>query len=566
MTHPIPAAALTQHIAILGKTGSGKSYTAQGIAEELLGAGERVCIIDPTGRWWGLRSSASGKGTGFPVVVFGGSHADVPLAETHGETLAEIIGTSNTPAILDTRQMTVGGRTRFFADFAEALLRKNKGPLTLIIDEAHLFAPQGRVNDPQSGKMLHAANNLVSLGRGIGLRIILITQRPAKLHKDSLTQAETLVALRLIAPQDRRAVEDWIGEWADPKEAKELLGSLPSLPTGTGWIWAPELGVLKKATFPKIKTYDSGKAPADGDGAGPVLAAIDVPAIQARLGKVAEDAKANDPKALKAEIADLRRQLVKADKANIQGAKADPAEIEKARRAGLEEGIALGFAEAVASLRNIKAKIDKAQAELTSLVMRAPPPVKPTPARVAQRIERPNPSRQVGGSNPPARSNPPAEGITSALQRVLDAIAWWRKIGQHPVERSRAAVVAGYSPKASTFGVYIADLVKRGLVYSEPGRVGLTDEGLRIAKTPEASTREELRDMARSLLKPQEQRVFDVIYDAFPAPMLRASVAEAVGLSPTASTAGVYIATVAGYGLIEPDGRGQVKAAGWLFP
>lgn len=109
-----------------------------------------------------------------------------------GEALAEIIGTSSTPAILDTSLMKVSARTRFFADFADALVRRNKGPLQLIIDEAHLFAPQGKVNDPQSGAMLHAANNLVSLGRSRGLRIILITQRPAKLHKDSLTQVETL--------------------------------------------------------------------------------------------------------------------------------------------------------------------------------------------------------------------------------------------------------------------------------------------------------------------------------------------------------------------------------------
>jgi DNA helicase HerA-like ATPase len=88
------------------------------------------------------------------------------------------------------------------------LHRVNSKPLHIIIDEAHLFAPQGRVPDPQSGRMVHAANNLVSGGRVKGLRIMLISQRPAKLHKDSLTQVETLIAMRLIAPQDRAAVED----------------------------------------------------------------------------------------------------------------------------------------------------------------------------------------------------------------------------------------------------------------------------------------------------------------------------------------------------------------------
>jgi uncharacterized protein len=302
----IPDKALVQHIAILGKTGSGKTYAAKGITESLLRAGKRVCVIDPTGVWWGLRSNASGTGPAFPIVVFGEEHADVPLGQGHGHAIAEIIGTTDISAVLDTRHMGVGERTRFFADFAETLLRKNKGPLHIIIDEAHLFAPQGRVSDPQSGKMLHAANNLVSLGRGVGLRIVLITQRPAKLHKDSLTQAETLIALRLIAPQDRRAVEDWIGEWADPKQGKELLSSLPSLPTGEGWIWAPELGVLKRAKFPKIQTYDSSRAP-DGGRTEIVLANIDLPAIQARLETVAKETLENDPKRLRARIAELQK-------------------------------------------------------------------------------------------------------------------------------------------------------------------------------------------------------------------------------------------------------------------
>jgi len=285
------------HTAI-GKTGSGKTYTAKGIAERLLTDGRRVCILDPTGAWWGLRSNVKGDKPAFPIVVFGGNHADVPLNPGSEQAIAEIIGTTDTSAALDTRDMSVGERSRFFTDFSETLLRRNKGPLHVIIDEAHVFMPQGRVPDPQSGRM-HAGNNLVSLGRGVGLRIIMITQRPAKLHKDSLTQAESLIALRLIAPQDRRAVEDWIGEWAEPKQGAELLGSLPSLPTGTGWVWAPELGILQKISFPKINTYDSSKAP-DGDQGQIVLGSIDLPAIQARLEIVAREAVENDPKRLRA--------------------------------------------------------------------------------------------------------------------------------------------------------------------------------------------------------------------------------------------------------------------------
>jgi DNA helicase HerA-like ATPase len=128
---------LVQHIAIIGKTGSGKTFAAKGIAERLLSEKQRVCVVDPTSAWWGLRSTASGDKPAFPVVVFGGAHANVPLNAASGQAIAEIIATTDTSAVLDTRDMSVGERARFFTDFAETLLRRNKRPLHLIIDEAH---------------------------------------------------------------------------------------------------------------------------------------------------------------------------------------------------------------------------------------------------------------------------------------------------------------------------------------------------------------------------------------------------------------------------------------------
>ena len=77
----IPEDALKQHVAIVGKTGSGKTFRAKGEVERLLQKNQRVCIIDPTGAWHGLKSSADGKSPGFPVVIFGGDHADVPINE-----------------------------------------------------------------------------------------------------------------------------------------------------------------------------------------------------------------------------------------------------------------------------------------------------------------------------------------------------------------------------------------------------------------------------------------------------------------------------------------------------
>jgi len=53
----LPPNALEQHIAILGKTGSGKTSTGKLLVEHVAREGARVCVLDPIkSDWWGLIS------------------------------------------------------------------------------------------------------------------------------------------------------------------------------------------------------------------------------------------------------------------------------------------------------------------------------------------------------------------------------------------------------------------------------------------------------------------------------------------------------------------------------
>ena len=304
----IPQEALTQHAAILGRTGSGKTYTAKGLVERLLKDGKRVCIMDPTGAWWGLKSSADGKHPGFPVCVFGGDHADVPISEHAGEALGKLIASGNVPAILDLSDMGSNERHRFAERFFESVYRHNKGPIHLIVDEADEFAPQS--GPPGTERMLGAIDRIVRRGRIKGFRVMMISQRPAVLNKNVLTQANMLVAMRLPASQDRKAVEAWIKGQADEAAANALLASLSTLKRGEGWIWAPELGLLERTHFPKISTFDSSRTPEDGEQIAPPkkLADVDLSEIQGAMNAAIEEAKANDPDVLRKRIHELERQ------------------------------------------------------------------------------------------------------------------------------------------------------------------------------------------------------------------------------------------------------------------
>lgn len=549
MAHPIPQAALAHHIAFLGKTGSGKSNAAKVIAEEALDAGERVCIIDPTGSWWGLRLKASGKPSNYPVVIFGGLHADVPIMERHGEPIAELIATSSTPAVIDTRLMTVGQRTLFFTDFAETLLRKNRGPLRLIIDEAHVFAPQGRVADPNSGKMLHAANNLVSLGRSIGLRIIMISQRPAKLHKDSLTQVETLVAMRLIAPQDRSAVEDWIGEWADKIQGKEIIASLPSMPTGDAWVWSPEANFLKRVHFPLARTYDSGKAPIAGE-AGPELKSLDLATVNQLLDKAFDEFKANDPRYLKAEIARLTRELSAARKPPPPPERIDASkeQLENARAEGRRLGISIGITRAQQALAKLRVDgpDDTAAPEAVVETKKTygQDPIEIPVARSAPRANSTHIRDKLAQSD---------GSVPAGCSRPLAVLA-----GFHPAGMTEAqwALAAGYKRTGGTWGTYKSRLRQAGLIEQRGKEWFATDAAAEAVgamhETPPVPGPSLVRWWTAKL--PGTAKIAEALIEAYPESLTKDELADRVGMVASGGSFGTYLSRLASPGLILRDG------------
>jgi DNA helicase HerA-like ATPase len=143
----LPAEAITQTFAILAKRGVGKTYTASVMTEEMLKQQLPVVVCDPIGVWWGLRSSATGKSAGLPIVVLGGDHGDAPLEETAGSVIADLVVDDRVSLVLDLSLFRKAGQVRFMTDFAEQLYRRNRQPLHLMLDEADAFAPQR----PQKG-------------------------------------------------------------------------------------------------------------------------------------------------------------------------------------------------------------------------------------------------------------------------------------------------------------------------------------------------------------------------------------------------------------------------------
>src|ERR1700720_1841874 len=109
-----PTDALDDRIAIVGTAGSGKTYAAKGFVERLLDIGARVAIVDPLGVWWGLRASADGSAAGYPAVVFGGKHADVPITAETGPALGRMIASEALACVVDLSELGSNAARRRF--------------------------------------------------------------------------------------------------------------------------------------------------------------------------------------------------------------------------------------------------------------------------------------------------------------------------------------------------------------------------------------------------------------------------------------------------------------------
>jgi hypothetical protein len=152
------------------------------------------------------------------------------------------------------------------------------------------------VLSPQAGISLHWSNRLLSEGRGLGLVCLIASQRPQKVHNDTLTSCETLVAMRVVHAADRAAVKDWIDGNGDADVGKEVLATLASLERGEAWVWSPEIGFgPSRVKFPMFQTFDSFAPPQLQKKVSTTgWADVDLAVVKEKLAKVIEEHKAKE--------------------------------------------------------------------------------------------------------------------------------------------------------------------------------------------------------------------------------------------------------------------------------
>lgn len=558
----LPLDSVTQMIAVLAQRGAGKTYAASVLAEEMLKAAVQVVVIDPLDVWWGLRASADGEQAGLPVVVFGGARGDLPLTPDNAAVIADLVIEQGLSVVLSVSHLRKKEQRAFVGAFCERLYQRKieptyRGrPLHIILDEADLFIPQ-RLTKGTAEASRDAVADIAQRGRARGLGATVISQRAAVLDKDTLTQADTLIVLRTTGLPDRKAMEAWLETHLREAGQRIFVETLPSLPVGTAWVWSPGANLFQQIQVRRRETFDSSATPKVGEvRAQPkALAAVDLGRLRTHLAATIEKAEADDPRRLRARIAELERQLQAGGRVETRVERV----VEYVEVPVLSDEARDQLSQAMEALMVAEARFQ----EIAETIQES---VRAVPLRTAP-VPQPAPvSRTHTSAKPPSPEGTPAAPsveLDTGARGLLEVL-----LQRHPLQftRTQLATLAGRGQKSSSYAAQIALLKKAGLVDEQDRLLGLTPAAVAAygAQLPTPQSSAEVRAMWRQRLPDGPRKMLDVLSEAYPTWIARDDLATASGYSPTSSSVGAHLKVLRDNGLVEVE-RGHSRASDVLF-
>ena len=213
-------------IFIVGKPGSGKSYTAGVIIEEFLKKGIPLLIIDVHGEYSSLKVMGDVTSEEFDVypksyaesvVEFGdlkvNPGADVPLEALESANPEDLVVPGQC-TIINLRGLLKEEQVSLVASLLgkvfQAVVEGRLKPFYCVLDEAHRFAGRERT------KATDVVRRFAQEGRKFGAGLIVITQRPQLLDTTVRGLVGTWIIHRLSDPNDMRITLEsggLEGEW-----------------------------------------------------------------------------------------------------------------------------------------------------------------------------------------------------------------------------------------------------------------------------------------------------------------------------------------------------------------
>ena len=282
---------LTGRSFITGKSGSGKSNTASVVIENLLSNGLPVMIVDTDGEYYGLKEA-------YEILHAGADdECDIVVSPEHAEKLATLALEQNVPIILDVSgYLEESVANELLLEVTKHLFAKEKRlkkPFLLVVEECHEYIPEGGGMD-ETGKMLIKVGKR---GRKHGLGIVGISQRPADVKKDFITQCDWLCWHRLTWDNDTTVVGRILGS--------KYASAVEDLRDGEAFLMTDWDESIRRIQFHRKQTFDAGATPGLDDFERPELKSVSDDLVGDLRSISAENARRES------ELADLRQKLEK---------------------------------------------------------------------------------------------------------------------------------------------------------------------------------------------------------------------------------------------------------------
>lgn len=279
---------------ITGKSGSGKSNTTGIILEQLLEQNFPFLIVDTEGEYYGLKEE-------YEILHVGADDScDVRIGEEHTGKIVNLALEQNLPIVLDVSgYLSDEDAKDIVGDVVKRLFdkeKKLKKPFLLVIEECHEYIPEQMKLDDCGQAIIKVAKR----GRKRGLGVLGISQRPADVKKDFITQANYKIWHNLDWDTDLNVVRRVIG--------KDSVETVKELETGEALIDADFLDGLKKAKFKERETFHAGQTPDLSDFETPDLKSVSSDLVD-ELQQITEEKEEE-----KDRISELEEQLEKKNK------------------------------------------------------------------------------------------------------------------------------------------------------------------------------------------------------------------------------------------------------------
>ncbi len=218
--HLAPFALVNSNLGIFGASGSGKSWLAGLLAEELLKQGYQVCIIDPEGDYRAL-------GVAPHSLLLGGPETRLPSVAD----VVNFLECGCVSLVLDLSACAAVERAAYILELLRALrgLRARRGrPHWFLMDEVQSFCP------PEGGPM---TDLLLEAMAGGGFS--LVSYRPSQVTPALLEALDYWLVTRLSLQEEIEALRPFLTGHAGGATA---LSQLPTLPVGQAYLYLSDAG------------------------------------------------------------------------------------------------------------------------------------------------------------------------------------------------------------------------------------------------------------------------------------------------------------------------------------